>query len=129
MQHVLQTGKRAFSAAVAAATIAFSVGAGALLAPTSASAASAGDVIRGTSLSTVYFYGYDGMRYAFPNEKPFKLVKENPEEGKKKIQELVVGLFEIAELLEPILPETSAKIKSLIKENKMPDKPLFERKD
>jgi methionyl-tRNA synthetase len=63
------------------------------------------------------------------NEKPFKLVKENPEEGKKKIQELVVGLFEIAELLEPILPETSAKIKSLIKENKMPDKPLFERKD
>jgi hypothetical protein len=71
MQHVIQTGKRAFSAAVAAATIAFSVGAGALMAPTSASAASAGDLIRGTSLSTVYFYGYDGMRYAFPNEKTF----------------------------------------------------------
>jgi hypothetical protein len=68
MQHVLETGKRAFSAAVAAATIAFSVGAGLLVSPASVSAASAGDLIKGTSLSTVYYYGYDGMRYVFPNE-------------------------------------------------------------
>lgn len=68
MQHVLQTGKRVFSAAVAAATIAFSVGAGLLVSPASVSAASAGDLIKGTSLSTVYYYGYDGMRYVFPNE-------------------------------------------------------------
>ncbi|MEK9157094.1 MAG: hypothetical protein AAB448_03115, partial [Patescibacteria group bacterium] len=68
MQHVLQTGKRVFSAAVAAATIAFSVGAGLLVSPASVSAASAGDLIKGTSLSTVYYYGYDGERYVFPNE-------------------------------------------------------------
>ncbi len=68
MQHVLQTSKRVFSAAVAAATIAFSVGAGLLVSPASVSAASAGDLIKGTSLSTVYYYGYDGMRYVFPNE-------------------------------------------------------------
>lgn len=68
MQHVLQTGKRVFSAAVAAATIAFSVGAGLLVSPASVSAASAGDLIKGTSLSTVYYYGFDGERYVFPNE-------------------------------------------------------------
>lgn len=71
MQHVLQTGKRVFSAAVAAATIAFTVGAGLLVSPASVSAASAGDLIKGTSLSTVYYYGYDGERYVFPNETTF----------------------------------------------------------
>lgn len=71
MQHVLETGKRVFSAAVAAATIAFSVGAGLLVSPASVSAASAGDLIKGTSLSTVYYLGYDGDRYVFPNENTF----------------------------------------------------------
>lgn len=71
MQHVLETGKRVFSAAVAAATIAFSVGAGLLVSPASVSAASAGDLIKGTSLSTVYYLGYDGDRYVFPNETTF----------------------------------------------------------
>lgn len=70
MQNVLQTGKRAVSVAVAAATMLFTVGAG-LLQPSVASAASAGDLIKGTSLSTVYYYGYDGMRYTFPNEKTY----------------------------------------------------------
>jgi hypothetical protein len=70
MQNVLQTGKRAVSVAVAAATMLFSVGAG-LLQPTVAAAASAGDLIKGTSLTTVYYYGYDGMRYTFPNEKTY----------------------------------------------------------
>ena len=63
------------------------------------------------------------------DKKPFKLVKENPEEGKKIIEELVVKLYSIARKLNPILPETSAKIKELIKQNKMPAKPLFARKD
>ncbi len=70
MTNVLQTGKRALSVAIAAATMLFSVGAG-LLQPSVAAAASAGDLIKGTSLSTVYYYGYDGMRYTFPNEKTY----------------------------------------------------------
>lgn len=70
MTNVLQTGKRALSVAIAASTMLFSVGAG-LLQPSVAAAASAGDVIKGTSLSTVYYYGYDGMRYTFPNEKTY----------------------------------------------------------
>lgn len=70
MQHALQTGKRVFSAAVAAATIAFTVGLMGLVQPATAHGASAGDLIKG-SLSTVYYYGYDGMRYTFPNEKTY----------------------------------------------------------
>ncbi len=32
----------------------------------------AGDLIRGTSFSAVYYYGEDGFRYVFPNEKTYK---------------------------------------------------------
>lgn len=72
MQHVLDTGKRVFSAAIAAATIAFSIGAAALVSPLTAQAAvDAGELIKGTSLTTVYYQGYDGLRYAFPNEKTY----------------------------------------------------------
>jgi len=60
---------------------------------------------------------------------PFKVVKEDKEKGQKMITDLVVRLYSVARMLNPILPETSAKIKSLIKENKSPEKPLFARKD
>jgi methionyl-tRNA synthetase len=59
---------------------------------------------------------------------PFKVVKTNKEEGSKMISDLVVRLYSVARMLNPILPETSAKIKELIKQNKTPEKPLFERK-
>ncbi len=62
--------KRALTVAVAAATILWSVGFAAL-SPQTASAASYGDLIKGTTLSTVYYYGSDGQRYSFPNEKTF----------------------------------------------------------
>ncbi len=62
--------KRTLTIAVAAATILWSVGFAALV-PQNASAASYGDLIKGTTLSTVYYYGSDGQRYSFPNEKTF----------------------------------------------------------
>ncbi len=43
----------------------------AAIVPATASAASGGDLIMGESLSTLYYYGYDGSRYTFPNEKTF----------------------------------------------------------
>ena len=51
------------------------------------------------------------------------------EKAKEIIKELVVGVYDIAVHLEPILPETSEKIKKLVKENKKPETPLFVRKD
>ena len=63
---------------------------------------------------------------------PFKLLKGNDKEKKlalELIQELTLELNIIAQMLTPFMPETSEKIKTLIKENKSPEKPLFARKD
>ncbi len=59
---------------------------------------------------------------------PFKLIKTDKESAVKIIKELVVSLYTIARMLNPIMPETSAIIKSTIKANKMPA-PLFLRKE
>jgi methionyl-tRNA synthetase len=63
-------------------------------------------------------------------EKPFTKLKDpaTKSDGLETIGKLVKGLGEIAFLLEPYLPETSQKIQTLIKENKMPVQPLFMRK-
>lgn len=68
MQNAL-VRNRVFAIVTAVAMILGSIGA--TFAPSVAQAASGGDLIKGTSLSTVYYYGYDGSRYTFPNEKTF----------------------------------------------------------
>ncbi len=60
---------------------------------------------------------------------PFKVVKVDKDKGKNMITDLVKRLWKISCMLEPILPETSQKIKELIKANKAPETPLFARKD
>ncbi len=60
---------------------------------------------------------------------PFKVVKVDENKGVELISEMVMRLYEIASLLEPIMPETSKIIIGLIKENKKPEAPLFLRKD
>ncbi|MFA7193569.1 MAG: methionine--tRNA ligase [Candidatus Paceibacterota bacterium] len=63
------------------------------------------------------------------DKQPFKVIKENPEEAKKIIHELVERLFNIGKLLRPLLPATSDAIISAISENKKPESALFLRKD
>lgn len=60
---------------------------------------------------------------------PFKIVKKDKEKGKEMIKELVLELYTIAKMLNPLMPETSKKIQELIKENKKPTEPLFLRKE
>ena len=62
-------------------------------------------------------------------EEPFKKIKIDEEKAKQDINYLLFHLYGIASSLEPILPETSQKIKDLIKENKKPEQPLFLRKE
>lgn len=62
-------------------------------------------------------------------EQPFKVVKTDPEKGKEMIRGLVVELYAIARVLYPFMPDTNVHIKDLIKANKMPDAPLFLRKE
>ncbi|MES3004938.1 MAG: methionine--tRNA ligase [Patescibacteria group bacterium] len=63
------------------------------------------------------------------NNQPFKVIKTDKEAGEKMVTELAVGLYSVARILNPIMPETSTKIKELIKANKTPSSPLFVRKD
>jgi methionyl-tRNA synthetase len=60
---------------------------------------------------------------------PFKVVKVDEKKGKELITDMVLRLYRIARMLNPIMPETNVVLKKLIKENKKPDQPLFLRKD
>jgi len=62
-------------------------------------------------------------------KEPFKLIKTNPAEAKNIIKDLVQRLHTIGVLLKPIMPATAEKIITHTTENKMPEIPLFERKD
>jgi methionyl-tRNA synthetase len=80
--------------------------------------------------ATEYIWKSIGEIDAFIQEnQPFKVVKTDKEAGQKMISELVTKLYSVARMLNPILPETSTKIKELIKANKSPEAPLFLRKD
>ncbi len=63
------------------------------------------------------------------DKEPFKVIKVDEQKGKLLISEMVVRLYDIARMLNPILPETSDTIKRLVKINKKPETPLFLRKD
>ncbi len=72
MTKAIQLGKRALHVGVAVSTIAWSIGLATFVVPLTARAAVAsGDLIK-ASLPAVYFYGGDGKRYVFPNEKTYK---------------------------------------------------------
>jgi methionyl-tRNA synthetase len=60
-----------------------------------------------------------------------EIQKKKPWESKDKevIANLVTKLYSIARMLNPFMPETSTKIKELIKANKKPAQPLFLRED
>jgi methionyl-tRNA synthetase len=60
-------------------------------------------------------------------QQPFKVIKEDKEKGEKQIKDLVLNLFVLAKQLDIFLPRTSSKILECIRENKMPEKPLFNR--
>lgn len=64
---------------------------------------------------------------------PFKKIKlddaTEQDEARAIIKKLVGHLWVVATHLEPLLPETAEKIKQLVKDNKKPGAPLFERID
>lgn len=60
--------------------------------------------------------------------KPYERIKTDPEKARETIAILLSRLVQLAKWLRPFLPETSEQITSLIRENRMPEKPLFPRK-
>ena len=80
--------------------------------------------------ATDFVWSKIGELDKFIQEKePFKVVKVDEKKGKELISGMVVRLYEIARMLNPIMPETNVLLKKLIKENKKPEKPLFLRKE
>lgn len=69
------------------------------------------------------------MDASIQSSRPFEVIKIDKEAGKKIISELVVRLYRVARMLNPLLPETNRTIKDMIKANKMPASPLFPRKE
>lgn len=61
--------------------------------------------------------------------KPFSVVKTDKPQAQALITELVAGLAGISEMLKPFLPDTAEKMKEAIDSNKMPETPLFLRKE
>ena len=61
-------------------------------------------------------------------EKPFAVVKTDPEKGKAIIAECVIELYQIARLLKPFMPTTSDSIKAAVLSNTKPAN-LFPRKE
>lgn len=61
-------------------------------------------------------------------EKPFSVVKEDPEAGKRIIAECVAELAVIAANLAPFIPETSRAVLAAVRDNKKPEN-LFPRKE
>lgn len=62
------------------------------------------------------------------DKKPFAVVKTDPEAGKAMIAEMLLRLYHVARLLQPIIPATSDAIKQAILTNKKPAN-LFPRKE
>ena len=56
-------------------------------------------------------------------------MKVDEKKGKELISGMVLRLYTIARMLNPIMPEVNVLLKKLIKENKKPEKPLFLRKE
>ena len=60
---------------------------------------------------------------------PFKLVKTDRPAAVEIIKDLCVRLYTIGWMLNPLLPETSNTIRTLVHHNRMPAVPLFLRKE
>lgn len=60
---------------------------------------------------------------------PFKVIKVDEAKGKELISNMVLRLYTIARMLNPIMPETNITLKKLIRDNKKPENPLFLRKE
>ncbi|MDP2656517.1 MAG: hypothetical protein Q8P11_03045 [bacterium] len=71
MSKVLKAGKQALTTAVMATTVLWSMGFASIVPVSAATTLAAGDLIKASG-AAVYYYGSDGKRYVFPNEKTFK---------------------------------------------------------
>jgi len=61
------------------------------------------------------------------DREPFKKIKTDPESARNDVRELVIGLYELAVLLQPFLPNTADTIRTAVTHNKQLEHSLFPR--
>ncbi len=62
-------------------------------------------------------------------EQPFKKVKVDELSAKEDVARLMLNLFYMGVLLEPFMPETSAKVVEAVGTRTTPAEPIFKRLD
>ena len=62
-------------------------------------------------------------------EKPFKKVKEHPEEAHRDLRYLAGELYRVGYTLQFFMPETAEKIMETVRAGRVPETPLFMRKE
>lgn len=62
-------------------------------------------------------------------EQPFKKIKEDEAAAKEDVARLMLNLFYVGVLLEPFLPEASARIVEAVGTRKTPETPIFKKLD
>jgi methionyl-tRNA synthetase len=70
-----------------------------------------------------------GMDKYIQDTEPFKMIKVAPDEAKDIVATLVRGLYDVALMLEPIIPTTSHIIRDCVLKKEMPKDALFPRKE
>ena len=68
-----------------------------------------------------------GLDWLIQNKEPFKVAKVDMKAAQEIVAELATRLYIIGFLLQPFMPATAATIMELVKEKKIPEKPLFKR--
>jgi len=68
------------------------------------------------------------LDHSITSTEPFKKIKEKPDEAREDVRDLVIGLYQVAILLRPFMPETAATIREAVENNQSLDTSLFPRK-
>lgn len=69
----------------------------------------------------------NSLDWLIQNKEPFKLAKTDMPEAQRIVGDLAIRLYIIGFLLQPFMPNTADIIMTLVKEKKIPEKPLFNR--
>jgi len=71
--------------------------------------------------------GVNGLDSFIAEQEPYRVVKTDKEKAQELVAYCALKLYEIGVLLEPLMPETSIRIRTAFETRKLPE-PLFERK-
>jgi methionyl-tRNA synthetase len=81
-----------------------------------------------TRVTTDIWQGVNALDKLITEREPFKVFKIDPEKARSDVFEVMQGLAKISVQLQPIMPETAQKMRTLIEKREKPAEPLFARK-